>query len=414
MNKKLFTKLIVICLAVAIVFSLAGCSMATVNEDRQKTQPVAVVNGTDITWLDYDNLLTQYLYSYYGYSEEQYLQLGDESLESIQGIVMKELVARELEYQDALEKGYALSDEEVAALEQAFNDEIANLETNYRGLLELNGSYTEEEMDKMVEEYVAYQKGEDFDWDREFAWICKEQVIGNYEQDIIDGVELTEESMKTYYEANVDNQLTALENDMYEMLMSFGGTIYVYPEDVRAVHHILIGFDEDTKTEIANARSYGEEGEADKLREEALKDIQKEADEVMAVIEAEEDMTTERFLELMEEYSDDEGSLTEENKDGYIVHSYTNNFVPEFTEAAMGLKKEGEVTVLVPSDYGYHIIRLASFPDQYRPFEEIKDELYTELIRMEQNTAIEANKAALLDKADVTYHYDRIKVPGQR
>lgn len=71
------------------------------------------------------------------------------------------------------------------------------------------------------------------------------------------------------------------------------------------------------------------------------------------------------FDQLMKEHSEDEGLIA--NPDGY--HAGKGQMVPPFEEAALALK-EGEVSGIVESDYGYHIllrlpIDAAAYRDQY-------------------------------------------------
>ena len=100
-------------------------------------------------------------------------------------------------------------------------------------------------------------------------------------------------------------------------------------------------------------------GEA--LDDEAAAQKKAQADELLAQLRAAQDPIA-LFDELMNQYSEDSGLAA--NPDGYTT--YTGQMVPEFESAALALK-DGEISDVVKSDFGYHIIlRLPLDPADYR------------------------------------------------
>ena len=85
------------------------------------------------------------------------------------------------------------------------------------------------------------------------------------------------------------------------------------------------------------------------------------ADDLLAQLRAAEDPIA-LFDELMNQYSEDPGLTA--YPDGYTATS--GQMLPEFEEAALALQ-DGEISDVVESDYGYHIIlRLPLDPADYR------------------------------------------------
>ncbi|MDA0118353.1 peptidylprolyl isomerase [Vibrio sp. T11.5] len=83
------------------------------------------------------------------------------------------------------------------------------------------------------------------------------------------------------------------------------------------------------------------------------------------------------FAALAEEKSDDFGSASEGGSLGWIERDVMD---PAFEEAAFALKKAGDVTGLVKSDFGYHIIKLDELKGSVvKPYDEVAAEIKQEL-----------------------------------
>lgn len=128
------------------------------------------------------------------------------------------------------------------------------------------------------------------------------------------------------------------------------------PDSARMVKHILIGLSDEDKQKIAAYRANGNDEDADKYRDEKLKTILKKSEEVLAKVNAME--SPDEFSDLMQEYSQDPGKTT--NPDGYLLFEGMTQFITEFYTAGIELKNVSDVTGLVASDYGYHILQYSS------------------------------------------------------
>ncbi|MCI8422333.1 MAG: hypothetical protein HFF50_02210 [Lawsonibacter sp.] len=107
------------------------------------------------------------------------------------------------------------------------------------------------------------------------------------------------------------------------------------------------------------------------LEEAEIAENKAKAEEMLEQIQTAED-PVDVFNRLMREHSQDPGLAT--NPDGYVTAK--GEMVPEFEEASLALK-EGEISGIVESDLGFHIIlRLPLDPNDYR------EELMTQ--RMDQ------------------------------
>lgn len=152
-------------------------------------------------------------------------------------------------------------------------------------------------------------------------------------------------------------------SDLYLQLQDlyFGEESGSYPTDAevlafaqdelgvyRAKHILLMTIDPST-------------GEA--LDETTIAEKKTQADDLLAQLRAAEDPIA-LFDQLMNEHSEDSGLAT--NPDGYTT--YKGQMVAPFEEGALALKA-GEISDVVESDFGYHIIlRLPLDPADYRHY----------------------------------------------
>lgn len=124
------------------------------------------------------------------------------------------------------------------------------------------------------------------------------------------------------------------------------------PERVR-VRHILVGTSDKSDAEKA--------------------ELKKKADGLLQQLKGGAD-----FAKLATANSDDPGSAGKGGDLEWVVRGQT---VPEFEQAAFSLKP-GQLSEVVSTMFGYHILRVdAREQGRLRPFEEVRDELASDLMR---------------------------------
>jgi len=149
---------------------------------------------------------------------------------------------------------------------------------------------------------------------------------------IQNGVQVTHDELQSYY-----NQ----HRDQYRMA------------EQAKVSHILI------KTPLP-----GPDGKVD---EKGVAEAQRRAEDLLKQLKA-----GAKFEDLARKYSEDTGSAKEGGSLGWIGKGRT---VPEFEKAAFSLPK-GQISDLVKSSYGFHIIRVDDRQDAHmKTLEEVKDQI---------------------------------------
>ncbi|HEX6833629.1 MAG TPA: peptidylprolyl isomerase [Rudaea sp.] len=116
------------------------------------------------------------------------------------------------------------------------------------------------------------------------------------------------------------------------------------------VQHVLIGLDKHSDTE---ARAIAE-------------DVHKQA-----VANPGE------FSDLVTKYSDDP---SKDRNQGNIENAASDRVVPEFAQAAKALRTKGEISPIVKTKYGYHILKLVALqPGKQQTFAEVQPQLVESL-----------------------------------
>lgn len=113
------------------------------------------------------------------------------------------------------------------------------------------------------------------------------------------------------------------------------------------------------------------------------------------------------FDALMAEYSSDTATgdlLTV----GYPVGAGVTNYVQVFTDGAMALENIGDLSGLIESDYGMHIVKYASdVPAGQADFETVKDALTDEVLKAKKDEAFAAQETEWVNAAKIKTYLKR-------
>ncbi len=213
-----------------------------------------------------------------------------------------------------------------------------------------------EELKKNIDEDEEYKKKlEGLGIDDAYLRSQQEQdlIMQKYKENFDKNLKISDEEMKKYYEEN--------KKDYYK-------------DEVKASHILISTVDENGK----------------KLSEAKKKEAKKKAEEVLKKAKSGVE-----FSELAKEYSDDTGSASQGGDLGYFTKG---KMVKPFEEAAFNLKV-GEISDIVESQFGYHIIKVYDKVDEQLPFDEVKDEIKTTLTENKYIASIEEiSKKAKVEK----------------
>jgi len=122
---------------------------------------------------------------------------------------------------------------------------------------------------------------------------------------------------------------------------------------------------------------------------------EEEAKQVQGKLQKGED-----FTELAKKYSIDPNVRT---TGGEIGFQPKGSLIPEYENASFKLMKIGQVSGIVKTQFGYHIIRLEGVkPPSYVPFEEVKDFIKQKNAQEKQKEVLEKYIEELKKNAKIT------------
>jgi peptidyl-prolyl cis-trans isomerase C len=190
--------------------------------------------------------------------------------------------------------------------------------------------------------------------DRECEELLPQRVL---QRETTNGITISDVTAKKFYDDNPDK--------------------FEVPEEVR-VSHILIST-------------------LDPLTQRPLSPDEKKAKEKLAGEIRARVMAGEDFAKLVKQYSDDPGS---KDKGGEYKFP-RGQMVPEFEAAAFSLKTN-QVSDLVETQFGYHIIKLLEkFPAKNEQFSEVKDKIKDYLVAKEAEKTLPTYLKKIKTEANV-------------
>lgn len=183
------------------------------------------------------------------------------------------------------------------------------------------------------ENFLKYQFSRD---------LANSNLKSKFEKD----TKISESEMKKYYDEHKDEY---------------------YTDTVTASHILLKTVDDNNK----------------ELSKEKQKEAKKKAEEVLAKAKAGED-----FAKLAKEYSEDEGSAS---NGGDLGTFGRGQMVSEFESAAFSMKA-GQISDLVKTQYGYHIIKVTKRVNKQQSYDEVKNQIESTLKDEKYNKYLEKLK----------------------
>lgn len=354
-------------IAAFILVLILGLSIIACGRADGEDTVVAKVNGQNITKGEFNEVYEQVKQSYFITEEMENDPEQQEAIAQIKAEVLEQLIMQKLLTQKAEDAGFVVNDDILDQARLEFENIIAEVAAQME-MMDSGNADQEEDAGNQDKDYMAEARAfveEQLDImgkteDEYIKLIAQQMVIDSFVEEQVKDVNATEQEIQEYYDERLQAQKENISILAYEEV-----ELYT-PEEAR-VKHVLIKLPQEEIDEYNSMIAEGKEKEAEEYLDEKLKAIEPKAMEVL-----EKAKNGEEFEKLIAQYGEDPGM--EDNDMGYIVRQ-DSSFVPEFEEAAFSLE-EGEISELVASSYGYHIIKLyEKTPEKEYTLDEKYDEL---------------------------------------
>lgn len=275
---------------------------------------VASVNGVDITKAYYDKTVAK-VGEDNGFEQLYGEEIWDAEIDKEKGITFRQQFAKQmLDIIIMQELAYQDSEgKDIRATEEQVQVEF----DAFKDFVKKDQAYAE----------FIEKNGIDDEFVKEH--LLKTLTYNNYIASITNSIEVSDEEAKTFYQENLKDYTK---------------------DEVRASHILISTLDPDKQP----------------LPEEQKEEKRKKAEEVLVKAKSGED-----FAKLAEEFSDDPGSAISGGDLGYFGQGV---MVPEFNDKAFSMKV-GEISDLVETQYGYHIIYLTDKNNGELPFDKVKSDV---------------------------------------
>ena len=389
-------------LIIALVFIFWG-----VGGYRGSRNSVAQVNDEAISYEElqkaYERLANQYRDQFGGNIPKGLLESLD-----LEGQALEQLIQRSLLRQGARKMGIIVSDLEVQQAVQEMEAFRSNGVFNvalYKNILSSSGmtpSSFEETMrtdllaGKVLEHLSRFAKLTPLEVTDQFNFENEElkiEYVSFSGENFKAKITPDEEQLKAYYEENKENYMTEPQVELHFLAFSYAAkeTSAVPAADVETFYRQ--NFSRYSIPEQRNARHIlikaSEEDSAD-----LLADKRNRAEQVLELARSGED-----FAELAKQYS--EGPTGPKGGDlGFFTRG---RMVKPFDDTVFALK-EGEISDIVQTQFGFHVIKLEKIKPPYtKPLEEVKGEIEVQ---------IQAQKSRELAFTQATEAYENIILAG--
>ena len=407
MNKK--TLACLLALVMTALCALSSCALAEEPADAAIDPQTVIATAGDLS-ITYDevyalvrttiNDYANYYQQYYGYQ----VDTADEEFQrSIAELVVENELYVKILTAKAEELGLGATEEELAAIHEQAQSEYDNIVDYYTSYFSSNAEEGAD-VDAQVQSFI-----EESGYTLEFieSQLKMSALLETLYAHVTQDVTVTDEEVRAAFDTEIASLKETYDADKDEFLSAYlnGEQLRYTPEGVRLVQNIYVVKDEEDESDESEAT----DGEA--AADDAPLTGRAKIEAAKAELDAGAD-----FAEVAAKYTEDGSHLDELLVNGYPVFFGSGMYEQSFVDNAMALENVGDVSAIVETSYGYHLLRYAAeltpgpiafelVSDEMREtaLSEKKDDVYLaqETAWLEEQEIVMLNLDALIEKAEV-------------
>lgn len=407
MNKK--TLACLLALVMTALCALSSCALAEEPADAAIDPQTVIATAGDLS-ITYDevyalvrttiNDYANYYQQYYGYQ----VDTADEEFQrSIAELVVENELYVKILTAKAEELGLGATEEELAAIHEQAQSEYDNIVDYYTSYFSSNAEEGAD-VDAQVQSFI-----EESGYTLEFieSQLKMSALLETLYAHVTQDVTVTDEEVRAAFDTEIASLKETYDADKDEFLSAYlnGEQLRYTPEGIRLVQNIYVVKDEEDESDESEAT----DGEA--AADDAPLTGRAKIEAAKAELDAGAD-----FAEVAAKYTEDGSHLDELLVNGYPVFFGSGMYEQSFVDNAMALENVGDVSAIVETSYGYHLLRYAAeltpgpiafelVSDEMREtaLSEKKDDVYLaqETAWLEEQEIVMLNLDALIEKAEV-------------
>lgn len=385
MNKRRIAALL---LCIPLIFS-GGCSLIDIDQEKadaiENAKVLIEYKDVDITKGQVVQYMKQTLAQQGSTLED--VQSDETSWKTYLDSILSQLSVDEIGLEKAAEKEFdQLTDDDNKKIDEEYTSTVDSIKSyaEYIAKAAVEDDPTKNYDDEYQNVMSTYFDSLGFTQESYRDEVKKNFILKKVYDDVIKDVTVTDEEVKETYDSQISIQQGNIKNQpsFVETQKQLGSKVLVYPDGYMNVRHILLSFDDETKSAATTAYGENKTSDYEKLIADGKAALQTKIDDIQSRLSAGED-----FGKLMEEYNDDSLYTIEPyTTEGTEIGPFMKEDVPGYLDAVAKLTKEGQVSEPLVTYNGVYLIQCVKLLAGVVPYDDVKEEMTSSMLSGKQST----------------------------
>ena len=396
MNKK--TLALLLALLMTAFTALSSCVLAEEATSAEAAidpeTVIATAGDLSVTYDEVYSLVRTTINDYANYYEQYYGYQVDTANEDFQRSIAELVVENELYVKILTAKAEALglsaTEEELAAIHEQAQSEYDNIVSYYTSALSASAEEGTD-IDAAVQELIT-ESGYTLEFiESQLKMSALLETLYAY---VTQDVTVTDEDVRAAFDTEIATLKETYDADKDAFLSAYlnGDELRYTPEGIRLVQSIYV-VKEDEDEQDQEDEATGDEAEP--------ADVALSGRAKIEAAKAELDAGAD-FTDVAANYTEDGSHLDELLSNGYPVFFGSGMYEQSFVDNAMALENVGDVSAIVETSYGYHLLRYAAdLTSGAIDFDAVSEEMRENTLSEKKDDVYLAQETAWLEEQEI-------------